>query len=176
MIGKTHLAAGIFTGSALSFIHNTDIKTSLLLTAGTALGSLLPDIDKRNSLISRALKPLGMIVEPLLGHRTLLHDPVFYITLFGMFHLTLEQYLPIFLPIFWGVGSHLLLDALTLQGIPFFYFLKLTKVRPKKIRLLKIRTGAGVDRALGSIFFIAAMAFFALHFIKIFQQFLASLL
>ena len=152
MLGKTHLAAGVCAGAALVLTRNLGIRDTVIALAGAGLGSLLPDIDSRSSTISQAVKPVGMVVSAIAGHRKLFHDPFLYLLLFGLLW-KFQNGIALFLaPVFLGIGSHLLLDALNPHGIPFLYF-----TGAVRIRLLKIRTGSSLDKIIGRICSVATV-------------------
>ena len=98
MTGKTHLSFGIATALLLY----TDVVSSMALL----VGSILPDIDNRNSLLGKALP----FVPKLIKHRTLTHSLIFLaICYFINFYL------------FIGCTLHVFLDMLTKSGCQLFY-------------------------------------------------------
>lgn len=52
--------------------------------AGAVIGGLLPDIDTPKSKIGKALKPLSVIINKSIGHRTFFHSLLFT-ALIGVF-------------------------------------------------------------------------------------------
>jgi len=76
--GKTHIQGGFLFGNALAFLCIGIINIPfislfgrmtlfyyLIILAGSLIGSLMPDIDTLNSIISHKLKPLALIVSLL---------------------------------------------------------------------------------------------------------------
>lgn len=142
---RTHKIGGICTGivvSALLFTNNpspTTFVSSLLLIIGASLGSIAPDIDKSTTKIGKNifLKPISLYIQKKYGHRTITHSLI--VSLIGLSLLVYSSY--IFrgiafylysnLVIGFSIGymSHLLLDLLTVQGIPLFYPFDKTKYR-----------------------------------------------
>lgn len=98
MTGKTHLSSGI----AASLLICPDITTGVLLS----IGSLLPDIDSRNSLLGKALP----FIPKIITHRTWTHSFVFLLICYFI-----NTYL------FYGCCLHIILDMMTKQGCPLLY-------------------------------------------------------
>lgn len=98
MTGKTHLSCGIVASLFLC----GDVVSGILLS----VGSLLPDIDHKNSLFGKALP----FIPKLIKHRTWTHSISF---------LVLCYFVNIYLCI--GCCIHLLLDMMTKQGCQLFY-------------------------------------------------------
>ena len=98
MTGKTHLSCGIATSLFLC----GDVVSGILLS----VGSLLPDIDHKNSLFGKALP----FISKMIKHRTCTH---------GLLFLILCYFVNIYLCI--GCGIHLFLDMMTKQGCQLFY-------------------------------------------------------
>lgn len=136
MCGKTHLAAGICAGAAVSLAIGASPLDAAFITATSAFGSLWPDIDHKTSKISSRFKFLSWICSTIFGHRGLLHNPIFYLILMvGLLFFVEFRYI---YPLFMGIGTHLMLDAITPQGIP---------TMRKKKRLIKIRMGGIFEKA-----------------------------
>lgn len=98
MTGKTHLSCGIATSLFLC----GDVVSGILLS----VGSLLPDIDHKNSLFGKALP----FIPKMIKHRTWTHSLLF---------LILCYFINVYLCI--GCCVHLFLDMITKQGCPLFY-------------------------------------------------------
>ena len=145
MMGRTHAAAGLCTGALLALTRNLSVPAAFLASAQTVVGALLPDIDQRNSAISQTVKPVGMVVSFVTGHRKILHDPVLYALLFGVLWVCRRNLAIFWAPLFLGIASHLLLDACNPTGIPVVYPAKLAR-----LRLLRIHTGSRLDKLLGA--------------------------
>lgn len=132
MEGKTHLAGGIAAGSFfLAAIGQT--PTEVLFFAGAAAGSLLPDICSPTSTVGRKFPILSRLTNSTFGHRTFTHSLVAVILVLALFkYLSIHESLEVGLLI--GMVSHLILDALTKDGIQFFWPLKIRVGIPFGIR------------------------------------------
>lgn len=138
MMGKTHLAAGIAVGFCIGTLHS-DATTPIYwgVVGMSALGSLIPDVDHPNSLISqRLLLPFHW----LLKHRGPTHGALVptMLSLVSFWHSGADWaiYLAAFAMGYW---SHLLLDALTIRGIPLLWPVR----RP--FRLARLRANGWGD-------------------------------
>lgn len=151
MQGRTHLLAGAAIGLSLS--HGLDIVPALAMVGAAAVGALLPDIDHPRSMISRRVGLAGAPVRLLVRHRGVLHSGV-AAALVVLAALALPQHLRTF-----GVAgalgfiSHIVLDGLTVQGVPLFW------PRRGRVSLLPLRTGGLIERigALGLLCLICWM-------------------
>lgn len=156
MLGKTHLAAGVCASGAIVMANSLNPTGAAIATAGILLGALLPDIDSKNSTISQAVKPVGVIVSALAGHRKLFHDPVFYGLIFAGLWFTNQAAANWFIPLFIGIATHLFLDAQNPMGIPILYIAKRWR-----LRLLAIPTGSFFDKFLGGLLGLMGLVCFA---------------
>ncbi len=123
MLGKQHLFFGIATASALTISHiggdYTGLQSPAILIAGTAIGSLAPDIDVPTSIMGKMVLPVSFIINKIFGHRTITHDPIIWIPL-SVF-LTIKY--PVLFGFFFGYLGHLFLDSFTAGGIPVCFLL-----------------------------------------------------
>jgi inner membrane protein len=125
MTSPNHIVGGIaITGISLSFWDiNIFQKPSFLVVA--IFASLLPDIDHTKSIIGKIFFPIAKYLDKNFGHRTITHSltflvPSVFVVAFierGLVSTDLT-YTYVY---FFGVLSHLILDMLTVQGIPLFY-------------------------------------------------------
>lgn len=138
MTGKTHFAMGIFSGLILYRYLALDMNSAALVGAA-AIGALLPDLDAPASTLGRLL-PINPFSA--LRHRGIMHSASILILGAALWYYNQQPLWGIF--ILAGYASHLLGDALTKQGIPFFYPI------PLKLRLspLPIQTGGCFDLLL----------------------------
>lgn len=164
MNNKTHKIGGVCAGvvtSTLLFSNNIGFETALssaLIISGATIGSLAPDIDKPNSKMGKKLllKPISIFINKVFGHRTITHSVLMSIFMTLCLLSTTVLFTSILnfiysnLIIGFCVGwfSHLLLDSITVQGIPVFY-----PITKKKYNLLSFKTGD--DEDLVSILVIA---------------------
>lgn len=144
MTGKQHLSFGIITGIAFSaYLHKLNICQNnadmVFVVCGSVLGSLLPDIDSTESIISNILPPfttlISKIINNVFGHRGLLHYSLFWIVMAFLQQITIILHEGCF----FGVFGHLFLDACTYKGIPAFLWIidknKSFYVFPKKWKM-----------------------------------------
>lgn len=120
-----------------------------IVVCGAVLGSLLPDIDHRNSYIGRKLHIASFIISKTLGHRSIVHTPlmIFAFTavlyflsmeLTGTFRITARLFIT---GLSAGMWSHLLLDMMTKRGIPLLY-----PITKKSFRIANFKAGGIGDR------------------------------
>lgn len=129
---------------------NLDWKIWLVLIIGNSIGSILPDIDHKGSLISKIL--FFLPVHMITNHRHQTHS----LLATGLLWLILQLLIPDQNQIaFWfslgvvtGSLSHILVDILNPNGVRLFYPL------PWMIKLPLIRTG-GIGEAFIGILFTA---------------------
>jgi len=130
MTAPNHIIGGIaITGISLSF-WNINIFSSPIYLGLSVFASLLPDIDHTKSIIGKLFWPLSKYLDKKYGHRTITHSltfliPVFMASLFIELNIInpyyfLEGSTYSYIMLF-GIISHLILDMLTVQGIPLFY-------------------------------------------------------
>lgn len=163
MLGRTHQIIGVTSGLA-TYIYVFPLAYSPA-TFGTALvaahiAALLPDIDQPASTIWRSLpfgRVGGALVNPFLKHRNLTHSALGYALVGWGLHALFSH-----LPPYWGIhgdqvwivamiayGSHLLADALTVEGIPFLFpYPKMYGIPPYPFAGLRIQTGHWFENLL----------------------------
>lgn len=163
MLGLTHIAAGFLAAGVIA--HHTTLRPldMAILTAGTVLGALTPDLDQQHSTLSSMVKPVGLIISSLTGHRKLIHDPVLYLAIFGTLFWTSPSLFSWFLPLGAGIATHLFLDALTPMGVPILYPIFRGKAR---IRLLNIKTGSWAETGIRYLLWAAALTVWVRGFVK----------
>ena len=147
MLGKTHAAASVCAGFGLAVAVAENPLTGAVIIGESWLGSLLPDIDHKNSKISKKLKLTGFIVRLFTGHRALFHNPLLYAAVYAAlwhFRPDLANFL---IPLFMGIGTHLFLDALTPMGVPI--------LPNRRLHMGNIRTGSSVEHAIYSLLIVA---------------------
>jgi len=134
------MAAGLCTGLALSAACSAPPLTAVAITSEALVGSLFPDIDHKDSFISRKLKPVGWIARLFFGHRTFFHSLVVYAAFFASLWVWKPTAAMIFLPSLAGIASHIFLDALNPRGVPLLF-------KPR-IHLANIYTGSKKEDCL----------------------------
>ncbi|MEM6359974.1 MAG: metal-dependent hydrolase [Bacteroidota bacterium] len=120
MTAPNHVVGGIvITGIAGSFMGVNILANPWYLVVA-AISSILPDIDHTKSLIGKLFYPVARFINRRWGHRTITHSAVCWIMVIMGFNAIVQDrdYCIIF-----GVayGTHLLLDMITVQGIPLLY-------------------------------------------------------
>lgn len=127
MKGTTHLASGL----VLAAMAPTQ---TLAVSAGLVVGSLLPDIDTKSSLLGRHVP----ILPKLLKHRGFTHSLILPLVLF-LFDPTRALSV--------GMLAHLLLDAFNPDGIPILWPCKKRFSIPFVNKVMK--SGGFVDGLMG---------------------------
>jgi inner membrane protein len=115
MTGKTHLAIGVLSGLLIYQYLKLDMSSAVLVGAA-AIGALLPDLDAPAGTLARLL-PFNPF--SLLGHRGILHSALVLGLGAALWYFNQQPLWAIFLLA--GYASHLLGDAITIQGIPLLY-------------------------------------------------------
>ena len=113
MMFYTHLAFALLTSLvAINFLHPSSILLFLLVSCFV---SLVPDIDNRDSKLGKKVK----FVSKIFDHRGILHTvfpPIGLFILFNYLHYNLLA-----LAVVAGYLSHIVIDALTPEGINFLH-------------------------------------------------------
>jgi len=163
MTGRTHdLAAATAAIAVLTIVQPDSMTLATALTAFLAnqIGGIAPDIDQPTAPFWRNL-PIGgffgkVIGRLLGGHRFISHS-LLGVALFGLAaHLLLTFFSPI-IPridtgiVWWafmiGVVSHLIMDSLTREGVPWLLPIPVKFGFPP-IRRLRIVTGKKIELLL----------------------------
>ncbi|MDC3253940.1 metal-dependent hydrolase, partial [bacterium] len=162
MTAPNHIIGGIvITGLFGSFL-NLNILASPVFIASTIFGSLIPDIDYTKSMIGKIFRPVSKYLNRRYGHRTITHS---LLAMFGSFLLfaiiestfferttTSKIYLL-------GFFSHLILDMMTVQGVPLFYpFLRNPCVLPGNPNA-RFKTGNLHSETMIFCFFLLSLVF-----------------
>lgn len=119
MNGFQHIGVGIVSSIGLSTgicMAGGDIWTGMAAMPLCIVGSLIPDIDQTQSTIGKALPFLSKQISKL-GHRTYTHSVLLWVVLGVLCYFKLPLWV---MGLFVGVASHLLLDAMTIHGIPLY--------------------------------------------------------
>lgn len=124
MMFGNHITGGlVFTGTFCS-LFEVNIFESPISIGIVLIGSIIPDIDHTKSIIGKVFYPISKMISIKYGHRTITHSLLFLILTTVIFLLS-EKYLfdssNYTLIYFFALLSHLLLDMITVQGIPLFY-------------------------------------------------------
>ncbi|HUD10967.1 MAG TPA: metal-dependent hydrolase [Candidatus Saccharimonadia bacterium] len=160
MTGRTHdLAAITALGGVVYFapIHTVTLATALIALLANQMGGIAPDIDQPTAPLWRDL-PIGSLFGRVVdttfgGHRFITHSIV-GLALFGfLLHLVLVFIHPI-IPtvnsgyVWWafmiGMLSHLVMDTLTKEGVPWLLPLPFKFGFPP-VKSLRITTGKAIE-------------------------------
>lgn len=161
MMYRTHMLGGLGAGlvvsqavlGSMSAITNETalLTTMALIVYASGVGSMLPDIDHRNSNISQNFKISSFFIGMFAKHRGILHTPIFWSGLIGLIYLILSliKVVPaplqnnITLGLGAGVLSHLLLDTFTGRGIMWLY-----PFSKKYISIVGVKTGGIAEKVI----------------------------
>ncbi|MCB0084756.1 MAG: metal-dependent hydrolase, partial [Caldilineaceae bacterium] len=119
-----HIAGGLVITGFCSALCGVNIFSSPASIIVMVIASLLPDIDHPKSIIGRALKPIAVAINRRWGHRTITHSAVILITstfLFALLEKATSDTSTLAIIYFFAFFSHLLLDMVTLMGVPLLY-------------------------------------------------------
>ena len=135
MTGFNHIVGGVaITGITASF-WDINIFSNQSFVITTIIGSLLPDIDKPNSLLGRLFFPISKFIDRRWGHRTITHSLIFHLIVtlifyFAEYILNNPNYHLTFIFSI-AVLVHFFCDMVTVSGVPLFYpFFKNSCVLP----------------------------------------------
>ncbi len=144
MLFKTHLIFSLFVGLVL--LNFFEINYLFLIFI--LVGSLLPDIDSVESYLGRKARIISGPIEFLFGHRGLLHTiyPVL-----SLFILYLIFRINLILALAIGYLLHLILDAITKEGVTFFTIPFRFKIKGF------IKTGGIFEKILFYVLIIASL-------------------
>lgn len=141
MRGVTHLVFGLLLAALLTQLFS--YEKPLLAVLLVLLGSLLPDVDEKSSLLGRHVPLIGFFSR----HRTFFHGILFLVACVIVLASVVDfVYVWAFIA---GFVSHLLLDALTPAG-----------VKPFWPSTLKIRGFVRVGGVLEKVFFVLLVVVF----------------
>lgn len=162
MTGRTHDLAAF---TALSYIALTQpiqhlsLGTTIVAFTANMIGGLTPDIDQPTAKLWHEIPAgsvFGKILSPLFGgHRFISHSIVGAI-LFGFLSywaLQLASHtLLVNMTIVWwsfmiGYLSHLVMDTITHEGVPWLFPIP-WKIGFPPIRILRVKTGGIVEKAI----------------------------
>lgn len=149
----THALGGAIAGSLVLMAADYTGTDELLIFSGAVIGSLLPDIDHRQSKISRssaAATVTSWITSLFTKHRGVLHTPFFIILtslvcgagiiiIPGEVQTAVKLIMIGLIP---GMWSHIILDTLNPGGIMWIYPLS-----RKYFNILPIKTGSILEAA-----------------------------
>lgn len=162
MTGRTHDLAA-FTALSLIIayepLHNISLATALVAFSSNMIGGLAPDIDQSTAALWHRLPAgsvFGHLLAPLFGgHRYISHSIVGIVLFgFGFSYLlnAAQNVLIIDRDIVWwafmiGFISHLIMDTLTHEGVPWFFPIP-WKIGFPPFRTFRIKTGGLIEKSI----------------------------
>lgn len=160
MVGINHIAGGVAVTATMCSFSDINLFSRIEYLIVCVIGSLISDIDHTKSLLGRLFLPISKYVAKNYGHRTITHSLIFILfsTLFVYFleYFTISNITQIF---FYALVSHVVLDMLTVQGVPFLYpFSKLIFVIPGDAKM-RIQNKNIKSQATAFVVFIAFIFF-----------------
>ena len=136
MTAANHIVGGVaITGISCSF-WDVNIFADVSYLTVVIFTSLLPDIDHPKSIMGRVFFPIAKWLDKNYGHRTITHSLTLFLPLLLLCRLAgglfMGEESSSYLLIFgFAYLSHLILDMLTVHGVPLFYpFLRNPCVMP----------------------------------------------
>jgi inner membrane protein len=177
MTWRTHVMGGLASLWMIRLFPFGIDSTALALSAIlSVLGSLLPDLDARESKLSNVqilgvtpLKPVASLLYKRLGHRGAMHSALALIILSVLAGVPLGLFLSPFAGLGLALGylSHILLDASTKSGVPLYWpDSDRVHVLPKKLRFV---TGSFAEDILFFLLALVAAGFFLTQFTQLSQ-------
>lgn len=161
MVKKTHLKGGLIVSLLsnpiiLETIPNKNLLYKILMASvyvsGSCVGSLLPDIDMKNSYISRTIPIIYKIYGKRFKHRGFTHSIlavfIFYLWVRLVSSLTAgDPGISLFITgALIGCISHIVLDLFTVEGVNLFSPMK------KNISLASIKTNSRKEKKINKYF------------------------
>jgi inner membrane protein len=119
MMGKTHLVIGVAIGLSTAYVLESDVPHAFALTAFSAAGALLPDVDHPRSMIRDFLWIPGDILFSQMPHRGITHTFLAMVVVVGIIYFLLPASLNVIgFAVLLGFFSHLIADVVTPRGLP----------------------------------------------------------
>lgn len=162
MTGRTHDLAGMTTLTAyLAYepLLKMTLATGVVAAAACAIGAITPDIDEPTAPLWNNLPAgsiVGRIVHPLLGGHRMISHSLLGLALFSWGLKLLLGYTGKFLLVdnglvWWtfvmGYGSHLVMDTITRDGVPWLFPIPVKFGFPP-IKAFRFTTGAWGEKIL----------------------------
>jgi inner membrane protein len=179
MTARTHDLAAISTLAvvfATTSISAISLSTVILCIFSNLIGGIAPDIDQPTAPLWRNLpvgKYLGKVFDKMLGGHRFISHSIVGLVLFGfLFHLLLVFLHPIMrhvnIDYVWkafliGMASHLVMDTLTKEGVPWLLPLPFKFGFPP-IKAWRITTGKWVETWVVFPLILVIDAYLAFHF------------
>lgn len=155
MTGRTHDLAAVTTITAyLAYqpLPTVSLATAIMVIAVNVIGGITPDLDQPTAGLWQKIPAgsiFGHIIGPLLGHHRMISHSIAGMALAGWGMKYLLAYIHTFLLVdmhlvWWafmfGYLSHLIMDTLTKEGVPWLFPIPIRLGFPP-IKALRITTG-----------------------------------
>ena len=162
MTGRTHdlaaFTAASFIVTSYTFNH-LSLATVLVSLSAVMIGGIAPDIDQPTAKIWQSI-PIGghiagKIIQPFLGGHRFISHSLIGLALFGFVGRyllnTLHGVLLVDMNIVWwsfmiAFVSHLIMDTLTHEGVPWLFPIPIHFGIPP-LKILRIKTGGVVEKS-----------------------------
>jgi inner membrane protein len=159
MTGRTHDLAAVTTlTAALAYepLMTLSLATAIVAVAANMIGGLTPDIDQPTAGFWNKIPAgsiFGHIINPLLGHHRMVSHSLVGMTIAGWGLKYLLAYMHTFLlvdmtVVWWafmlGYASHLVMDSLTKEGVPWFFPIPV-RLGFSPIKKFRVTTGGLVE-------------------------------
>jgi len=183
MTGRTHDMAAFTALTAIvvtQALPHVTLSTGIVAVVANLMGGITPDIDQPTAPLWKNL-PIGKYVGKafdkfLGGHRFLSHSLLGAFIFGFLFHYVLQVLTPSFptlnMQIIWwafmiGFGSHLIMDTVTTEGVPWLLPIPF-KFGIPPVQALRMQTGGIIERFI--VFpglLVLTIYLFYLHYDKI---------
>lgn len=162
MTGRTHDLAAVTSLTvflAFQSLPPVTVATAITCLAATMIGAVTPDIDQPTASLWRKIPAgsiFGHIISPLLGHHRMISHSIVGMAIFGFGLSYLLDYTHKFLLVdnhmVWyafmlGYLSHLLMDTITKEGVPWFFPVPI-RVGLPPLKFLRVTTGSWMENIL----------------------------
>lgn len=162
MTGRTHDLAAFASLSYIVAIQPPEhiaLSTALVALSANFIGGLAPDIDQPTADLWHRLPAggiFGKLLYPLLGGHRFISHSIFGIFLFGtglkillgsMSHILLVDMDVVWWAFMIGYVSHLVMDTVTREGVPWFFPVGI-KIGIPPFKVLRMKTGGIIEKAI----------------------------
>jgi len=162
MTGRTHDLAGF---TALSLVvavvpqPEMSLATGLVSLSSCLIGALAPDIDQSTANLWRRLpagSAFGKLLAPILGGHRMISHSIIGIFIFGFLLKALLNVVGtivlVDMDIVWwafmiGFVSHLLIDSITRDGVPWLFPVPINFGFPP-FRFMRFKTGGVIEKSI----------------------------
>lgn len=161
MTGRTHDLAAF---TALNYVVVTQslepisLSTALFAFGANMIGGLAPDIDQPTATLWRKIRGgslVSRLISPMLGGHRFISHSILGILLFGFitdrFLTAASSTIRVDMNIVWwsfmiGFVSHLVIDTLTREGVPWLFPIPIRFGIPP-IKFLRLKTGGLIEKS-----------------------------